>query len=408
MPYARIEHMDGQQLMLDSEREGIELLKEFGLDTDEARVYLGLLRMGPSKASEVSHFTKTDRVRGYKILENLKNQGYVTSTLSSPILFSSNDPKSTLDNIIKKRKQEITKLEKNTDKLLDILNEIKTSDTKSELPKLTVISGRNNIYDQVIKIINDAKDELYIISTAADIIRMYYTEIPEALKKAIKRNVTVKIMTELEISTKLECVQRLGVNYFKIAKLPSQGRIICNSDEVIMSGYTSNNSSKNNSDDSALVTNSGEICGNMQSLSKFLWKIGKEVRVDEAKKNSKDAPKQKQTSALVVDDDPDAVEMFSDYLQIKGINVIGKSNNGKEGIEAYKKLKPDVVFLDVMMPDSDGIYALKKIRELNPKAKVIMVTADMSTQTKKKLRELKPTDVIYKPYNIDRIMDNLV
>ena len=117
---------------------------------------------------------------------------------------------------------------------------------------------------------------------------MYYTEIPEALKKAIKRNVTVKIMTELEISTKLECVQRLGVNYFKIAKLPSQGRIICNSDEVIMSGYTSNNSSKNNSDDSALVTNSGEICGNMQSLSKF-WKIGKEVRVDEAKKNSKGA-----------------------------------------------------------------------------------------------------------------------
>ena len=138
--------MDGQQLMLDSEREGIELLKEFGLDGDEARVYLGLLRMGPSKASEVSHFTKTDRVRGYKILENLKNQGYVTSTLSSPILFSSNDPKTTLDNIIKKRKQEITKLEKNTDKLLDILNEIKTSDTKTELPKLTVISGRNNIY----------------------------------------------------------------------------------------------------------------------------------------------------------------------------------------------------------------------------------------------------------------------
>ena len=83
--------MDGNQLLLDSEREGLELLKDFGLDSDESRVYLGLLRMGPSKASEVSHFTKTDRVRGYKILENLKNQGYVTSTLSSPILFSAND-----------------------------------------------------------------------------------------------------------------------------------------------------------------------------------------------------------------------------------------------------------------------------------------------------------------------------
>ena len=401
-------HMDGQQVMLDSEREGIELLKDFGLDGDESRVYLGLLRMGAAKASEISHFTKTDRVRGYKILENLKNQGYVTSTLSSPILFSANEPKITLEKIIQKRNQETAKLEKNTEKLLKILDEIKINQTDTELPKLTVISGRNNIYDQVIKVINDSKDELYIVSTAADIIRMYYTEIPEALKKAIKRNVMVKIMTELEISTKLECVKRLGVNYFKIAKLPSQGRIICNSNEVIMSGYTSNNSSQNTSDDSALITNSKEICGNMQSLSKFLWKIGKEVRIDETKKNSKNNSKQKQTSALVVDDDPDAVEMFSDYLEIKGINVIGKSNNGKEGLEAYKKLKPDVVFLDIMMPDSDGIYALKEIREINPKAKVVMVTADMSAQTKKKLRELKPTDVIYKPYNIDRIMDNLV
>ena len=400
--------MDGNQLMLDSEREGLELLKDFGLESDEARVYLGLIRMGPSKASEVSHYTKTDRVRGYKILENLKNQGYVTSTLSSPILFSANDPKATLDSVIKKRKQEVAKLEKNTSQLLRILDEIKINDTETELPKLTVISGRNNIYDQVIKLINNSTDEIYIVSTAADIIRMYYTDIPEALKKAIKRNVMVKIMTELEISTKLECVKRLGVNYFKIAKLPSQGRIICNSNEVIMSGYTSNSSSHHTSDDSALITNSGEICGNMKSLSKFLWKIGKEIRIDEAsKKKNTDEKSQKQSSALIVDDDPDAVEMFSDYLEIKGIKVIGKCNNGKEAVENYEKLNPDIVFLDIMMPDYDGFYALKNIRAKNPSAKIIMVTADMTSETKKKIRELKPTDVIYKPYNVDKILDHL-
>ena len=100
--------------------------------------------------------------------------------------------------------------------------------------------------------------------------------------------------------------------------------------------------------------------------------------------------------------------MFSDYLEIKGINIVGKSHNGKEGFEAYKKLRPDVVFLDIMMPEYDGFYALKKIREVNPKAKIIMVTADMSTQTKKKLRELKPTDVIYKPYNVEKILEHLI
>ena len=408
MLFVCIKHMDDQQIMLDSEREGIKLIKDFGLVEDEAKVYLGLLRMGPSKASEISHHTKTDRVRGYKILENLKNQGYVTSTLSSPILFSANDTKTTLEQIIKKRKQKIQKLESNSEKLLHILNEIKTNESNTELPKLTVISGRSNIYEQIIKIINDSTDELYIISTATDIIRMYYSEIPEAIKKALKRNVMVKIMTELEISTKLECIKRLGVNYFKIAKLPSQGRIICNSNEVVMSGYTSNSSSKSTNEDSALITNSSEISGNMKSLSKFMWKIGKEIRIESSTKNKKNKTIQKQSTALIVDDDPDATEMFSDYLEIKGINIVGKSHNGKEGFEAYKKLRPDVVFLDIMMPEYDGFYALKKIREVNPKAKIIMVTADMSTQTKKKLRELKPTDVIYKPYNVEKILEHLI
>jgi len=402
--------VDSQEVVLEEEKEGIKLLMEFGLEEDVARIYLGLLRMGSGKASEISHFTHTDRVRGYKILENLKNQGFVTSTLSSPILFSANDPESTLKNIITKRKQETTKLEKNTDRLLNILSQIQINKTKTELPKLTVISGRNNIYDQIIRTIEETKDELFIVTTASDLIRMYYTDIPEALKKASKRNVMVKLMTELEITTKLECVKRLGINYFKIARLPSHGRIICNSSHVLMSGYTSSTSSQNTSDDSALVTNSDEIRGNMLSLCKFMWKIGKELRANEKISNenpNQSNKSQKQTTALVVDDDPDAVEMFSDYLEIKGIKIIGKCKDGKEAFESYKKLNPDVVFLDIMMPDYDGFYALQKIREVKSDAKVIMVTADMSSETKKKLREMKPTDVIYKPYNVEKILDNL-
>jgi len=402
--------VDSQEIVLDEEIEGVKLLKEFGLEEDEARIYLGLLRMGTGKASEISHFTKTDRVRGYKILENLKNQGFVTSTLSSPILFSANDPESTLKNIITKRKQETVKLEKNTDRLLKILSQIQINKTVTELPKLTVISGRSNIYDQIIRTIEQTKDELFIVTTTSDLIRMYYTDIPEALKKASKRNVMVKLMTELEITTKLECVKRLGINYFKIAKLPSHGRIICNSSQVLMSGYTSSTSSQNTNDDSALVTNSDEIRGNMLSLCKFMWKIGKELRANEKTSNenpNQSNKSQKQTTALVVDDDPDAVEMFSDYLEIKGIQVVGKCKDGKEGFESYKKLNPDVVFLDIMMPDYDGFYALQKIREVKSDAKVIMVTADMSSETKKKLREMKPTDVIYKPYDVEKIIDNL-
>ena len=92
---------DAQSEKLDE----ISILKDFGLEEDEAQMYIGLVRMGSAKASEISTFTKIDRVRTYKILENLKNLGFVTTTLTSPIKFSPNEPKMILKGIITKQKQ---------------------------------------------------------------------------------------------------------------------------------------------------------------------------------------------------------------------------------------------------------------------------------------------------------------
>src|SRR3972149_1134609 len=343
--------MENQELILPEEEEVMPLLADYGLTEEEARVYVGVLRIGTGKVSEISHFTNTDRVKGYKILENLRSEGYVTSTLSSPILFSANDPKTTFDTILMKKKSGIQRLEKNQARLIENLEKLKGHSVVSNLPKLSVISGRDNIYNEIKKIIDETKDEMYLVTSTSDLIRMYYTDIPAAIKKALKRKVEIRLMTEFEVSDKTDCVKNLGLNYFKVAKLPSQGRIVCNSSQIIMSGYTSKTS-----------------------------RIKTGV--------------QKNATALVVDDDPDTVEMFSDYLENKGVNVIGKAKDGKEGFELYKKLKPDVIFLDVIMPNYDGFYTLKKIREIDADAKIIMVTADFSPTTKKKLKELKATDII--------------
>jgi sugar-specific transcriptional regulator TrmB/CheY-like chemotaxis protein len=404
--------MENQELILPEEAHVMPLLEDYGLTEEEARVYVGVLRMGTGKVSEISHFTNTDRVKGYKILENLRNEGYVTSTLSSPILFSANDPRTTFDELLKKKKSEIQRLEKNHDRLIENLEKLKGHHAESNLPKLSVISGRDNIYNEIKKIIDETKDELYLVTSTSDLIRMYYTDIPDAIKKALKRKVEIKLITELEVSDKTDCVKNLGLSYFRVGKLPSQGRIVCNSSQIIMSGYTSKTSRIHSSDDSALVTNSDEITGNMQSLCKFMWKMGGEVKIDKKSVTELSAPRkkssvQKNATALVVDDDPDTVELFSDYLENKGIDVIGKAKDGKEGFELWKKLKPDVLFLDVIMPNFDGFYTLRKIREIDTEAKIIMVTADFSPTTKKLLKELKATDIIYKPYDgkaIDRVI----
>ena len=113
------------------------------------------------------------------------------------------------------------------------------------------------------------------------------------------------------------------------------------------------------------------------------------------------------TSVIVVDDDQDTAEVFCEYLNIKGLDVIGKGYNGNEAVELYEKLKPDILLCDVMMPQYDGFYALKKIRSIDPNAKVIMVTADMTSDTEEKLKELNATALVYKPYEIDSIIETI-
>ena len=111
--------------------------------------------------------------------------------------------------------------------------------------------------------------------------------------------------------------------------------------------------------------------------------------------------------AIVIDDDVDTVEVFCEYLEIKDIKVLGRGYNGKTAVELYETLKPDIVLLDVMMPEYDGFYGLENIKKINPAAKVIMVTADLTYDTEKRLKAHNASAVIYKPYEIDSVIETV-
>jgi CheY-like chemotaxis protein len=111
-----------------------------------------------------------------------------------------------------------------------------------------------------------------------------------------------------------------------------------------------------------------------------------------------------QKTAIVVDDEPDIVEVFSELLEERGISIMGKGYNGNDAVDLYTTNNPNIVFIDIMMPDSSGLYAIKKIRAINKNAIIIAVTADVSSQTKKKLEELHVNHIAYKPIDMDKIM----
>jgi len=111
-------------------------------------------------------------------------------------------------------------------------------------------------------------------------------------------------------------------------------------------------------------------------------------------------------SVIVIDDDEDTVRLFSEFLEEKGIKVIGTAYNGKNAVTLFEEKKPDAALVDIMMPNGSGFYAIKKIKEKDPNAKIIAVTADMSSLTEEKLNKLK-IPIIYKPFQMDVVLDTI-
>jgi len=112
-------------------------------------------------------------------------------------------------------------------------------------------------------------------------------------------------------------------------------------------------------------------------------------------------------SVIVIDDDEDTVRLFSEFLEENKIHVVGKGYDGKMAIELYQEKKPDCVLIDMMMPNGSGIYAIKKIREMDSKVKIIAVTGDSRFTTEQKLEKLK-IPVIYKPFKMNEVISKIL
>ncbi len=111
------------------------------------------------------------------------------------------------------------------------------------------------------------------------------------------------------------------------------------------------------------------------------------------------------TSAVIVDDDFDTVEVFSEFLSLQNIDVLGKAYNGLDGIKLFEEKQPDIIFSDLWMPEYDGFYLITELRKKYKEAKIIMVTADLTQETEKKLKECDVNAVIFKPFKINQIMN---
>jgi len=110
---------------------------------------------------------------------------------------------------------------------------------------------------------------------------------------------------------------------------------------------------------------------------------------------------------LVVDDAAFMRMMLKDILLKGGHEVVGEAENGLVAIQRYQELRPDIVTMDITMPEMEGIEAVKQIRTLDAKAKIIMCSAMGQQGMVVQAIQAGARDFVVKPFQGDRVLQAL-
>ena len=108
---------------------------------------------------------------------------------------------------------------------------------------------------------------------------------------------------------------------------------------------------------------------------------------------------------LIVDDAAFMRMMLKDILTKNGFEICGEASNGKDALEKYKELNPDLVTLDITMPDMDGLTALKELRNIDNDVKVIMCSAMGQQAMVIDAIQAGAKDFIVKPFQAERVLE---
>lgn len=111
---------------------------------------------------------------------------------------------------------------------------------------------------------------------------------------------------------------------------------------------------------------------------------------------------------LLIEDDPMVREVNRQFIErVNGFEIVGMAANGVEGFEKICELKPDLVFMDIFMPEQNGVDTLRKIRQENIPVDVISVTAANDMPTIQNILHLGAYDYIMKPFTFERMEQTL-
>jgi len=250
-------------------------VKEFGLNSYEAKIWIALLSRGVSSAGELSEISNVPRSRTYDVLESLEKKGFIFMKLGKPIKYIAVQPNEVLERVK-------NKVAKDAEKKVDMIDSLKTHEVLTELNQLysngievidpTEISGslkdRDNYYSHLVTMINGAEKDVSIVTTEQGLQRKAEFLL-RAIKKAKSRGVKIRVAASYKKET--QEVERLK-EYASVKNIKSLNARFCIVDGKQVSFNLLNDKDVNPAYDVGVYVNTSFFSQALLSLFDKIWK----------------------------------------------------------------------------------------------------------------------------------------
>jgi len=185
------------------QKDFIEKLKVFGLNSYEAKIWVALLSRGVSSAGELSDISNVPRSRSYDVLESLEKKGFIIMKIGKPIKYLAVSPNEVLERVKQKLSEEAARQANTLETLResDVLDELSLLHNKGvELVEPTELTasfrGQNKVYEQILLMLKEAERDFILVTTSEGLLRKI-DFLARAFKKAHDRGVTIRIAAPL-------------------------------------------------------------------------------------------------------------------------------------------------------------------------------------------------------------------
>jgi HTH-type transcriptional regulator, sugar sensing transcriptional regulator len=265
------------------EKKFLNKLKQFGLNSYEAKIWTALLSRGISTAGELSEISNVPRSRSYDVLESLEKKGFIIMKIGKPIKYIAVNPSDVLERVKKNTLDEAQKQAEAVEEIR-ITNEFQQLDNLFkngiEMIDPNEMSGsfksRDHVYSQIESLIKNAEKSIFILTTEEGIIRKV-KRFKKHLKKAYERNVKIKILAPLTKKSKQYIDEISDIAEIKIAnKINAR---ICIIDEKELTFMLLDDKNVDSSYDAGVWINTEFLAKAMNELFNQAWIEAKEINL---------------------------------------------------------------------------------------------------------------------------------